>query len=72
MLVDWLFEFALWLDRKINLLLGGQWPETISCRLARRTHTGCQYCRFMCQVLDWFDPQHCHKSLAFYSSKKEE
>lgn len=52
------------LDHYANSLLGGHHLETISSRMGKLLHTDkCILCKWTCRFLDFFDKDHCIKSI---------
>jgi len=70
-LVRALIGIMIFLDRYLNAMSGGEWPETISCRYARRRLTGCRLAWLFCFLLDLVDPGHCERSLRHYDNLKD-
>jgi hypothetical protein len=60
----------IWLDRYLNVLAGGEWPETFSCRYGRLRRQGCRLSAVFCMALDTIDPGHCERSLSYYENLK--
>jgi hypothetical protein len=52
-------------DQLINAHTGGDEDETISSRMGKAVEgrTGCWFCRVVCKVLHWIDPNHCQDSI---------
>jgi hypothetical protein len=50
------------IDQFGNALIGGNPDETISSHSGRRLTT-CVLCRWLCWCLNWFEKDHCQKSL---------
>lgn len=59
-----LMGFLLWLDRCINVLLGGSFDETLSSRAHRMEVSGHPYWGWTARAIDWlffWEPDHCRK-----------
>lgn len=59
------------LDRQVNRVFGGEYPETLSARWAKNRHIGCQVCHFLCLLLEVVDRGHCDRSHAYYRAVQE-
>ncbi|AMO55624.1 hypothetical protein EZMO1_1453 [Endozoicomonas montiporae CL-33] len=51
------------IDQLTNTLLAGDPDETISSRAAKAARNGQRWGCVLCRVLDWFDSNHCEKSI---------
>ena len=54
--------FLLWLDRCVNVLLGGDFDETLSARAHRMETKGHPYWGWMARAIDalfFWEPRHC-------------
>jgi len=70
----WLWNIIVWLDQGVNAFWGwalnrlfrvdvfGSPDETLSSCLGKVQHR-CRACRWICLLLNRFDPQHCEKSI---------
>lgn len=56
------------LDIVANVLAFGE-VETISARLGESEANGNWFAARACDVLDWFDPQHCEKAAGLITSE---
>ena len=65
MIKKYLLNIFLGLDYLVNALTGGDPQETISSRIGKKRAKGkkCVVCDFLCKVLDWIDPRHCHDAI---------
>lgn len=50
-------------DRMANAVFGGSDKETISSRAGRGAQAGDRKWCLLCRVLDWFEKDHCNKSI---------
>lgn len=51
-------------DQLVNTVLGGDPDETISSRMGKHiANDRCTFCKLICGVLDFFDKDHCTKSV---------
>lgn len=60
--LPWLMKVLVATDQWVNALFGGDPDETISSRAARGRATH-RWARWLCRVLDFFDPGHCDRSV---------
>lgn len=67
----WL-QHAIRIDQYVNRMTGGIWPETLSCRCAKRMKRGCKICKWACRALDLVDPGHCERSYNYYTKDNNE
>lgn len=58
------------LDRLLNRVTGGTYPETLSARWAKQ-RAGCSLCHFFCVLLEVVDPGHCERSKAYYEAIRQ-
>jgi len=57
------YNIFVWLSEGLNVIFtGGDPEESLSEHAARRMYDKKWACR-LCKFLDWFDKQHCEKSL---------
>lgn len=54
-------------DQLANVAFGGNEDETISSRAGRGARKGIRKWCILCRFLDWFDPNHCEKSIEDHS-----
>ena len=57
-------QFLLWLDRVVNMLLGGSFNETLSSRAHRMDVKDHPYWGWTARAIDWLfflEPDHCRK-----------
>lgn len=73
----YVWNVLVWLDQGVNVLAGfalnlilkplhqfGYPDETLSSVFAKNVGSGtCRFCAFMCNLLDWIDPNHCKKNI---------
>lgn len=52
---------AVAIDQLVNVITGGQSDETLSSRMGRKPD--CNFCNFVCRLLDKIDPRHCQKAV---------
>lgn len=60
-----LFYFFVEVDRWLNFMTGGNYPETLSYRWASKRHN-CKWCLWACRFLSFVDPDHCDRSKEHY------
>ncbi|WP_338525976.1 hypothetical protein NUH87_11110 [Pseudomonas batumici] len=60
-------NLLVWLDEGGNTLLLGDPGETISSRSAKAQMAGKRWGCVMCRFLNWFQADHCQKSLLPYA-----
>ena len=57
-------NILVWLDQGLNVIfLFGDEDETVSSRAGKAARKGKTWGCVLCKVLDWFDPDHCEKSI---------
>jgi len=59
----WALNQLIALDQAFNALLGGDPDETLSSRAGKAQKDGKRWGCVLCGALDWFDDQHCEKSV---------
>lgn len=62
--MSWLLRFLLWLDRVVNVLLGGVYSETLSARAWRMDVKDHPYWGWTARAIDllfFWQPDHCRK-----------
>lgn len=59
----YLWNICIWMTQTLNVFTGGDPDEALSSRLGKGEKRGCKFCIFMCRMLDWFDANHCSKSI---------
>lgn len=57
------WNILLWIDQGLNTLTGGDPDETVSSRAAKAKRNGRRWGCVLCKVLNWFDRNHCEKSI---------
>lgn len=57
---QWFVNMFIATDQWFNTLFGGAPDETISSRIDKNKET-CMLCRWMCDILNKIDPNHCQK-----------
>jgi hypothetical protein len=63
LLKRYLRNLLVWLDEGGNALTLGDPAETISSRAAKAKNAGKRWGCVLCRFLNWFEQDHCEKSL---------
>lgn len=60
----WFWNILIALDQLANTLLLGDPDETMSSRMGKSiSENKCIMCKFICKVLNFFESDHCVKSI---------
>lgn len=59
----YLLNLLIALDQGVNTFLGGDPDETISSRAGKGQAQGKRWACVLCRFLDWFQRDHCVKSI---------
>ena len=62
-ITKYFWNLLIALDQLANTILAGDPDETISSRAAKAARRKKRWGCILCQVLDWFDKDHCLKSI---------
>lgn len=58
------------IDQLVNAILFGDPDETLSSRIGKNAEKGHKFSIFMSKVLDWFEKDHCKKSMEYDEGKR--
>jgi hypothetical protein len=57
------WRLAVSYDQLANTAFGGSEDETISSRAGKAARNGKRWACLLCKLLDWFQPNHCERSI---------
>lgn len=65
MVKRYIWNLLISIDQLANTLLGGYPDETISSRMGKSIarNENCPVCHLLCKILNFFDKNHCEKSI---------
>ncbi|HJQ13076.1 MAG TPA: hypothetical protein VJ840_18735 [Gemmatimonadaceae bacterium] len=69
-ILQYLLNWAIWLDEGLNTALGGDPGETLSSRAGKAARRGRAWGCILCKVLGWINTNHCEKAINLDDGKR--